>query len=141
MDIAIKDVTGSFPQLGLSRDESSHNSLSTVLTVSNTSTPVNESRPRELLGDQGDFPVLEDYASGLVQDALRESQAGGGRDNGRLEETLEESDDAIGDGISGDVITGDSEADAASQDENGNLEGQAKVLVNDVISNAVEVWS
>ncbi|XP_038050609.1 uncharacterized protein LOC119723809 isoform X2 [Patiria miniata] len=121
-DIAIKDVTGSFQRPSLPRDESSQNSLSTVLMMSNNSTPVDEVSQMELPGIPGELPALESYATGLVQDVLKEAGAN------RFEE-------AGSQGVG--VTEEDGEGDATLQDE--NLELHAEMLVNNIISNAVVV--
>ncbi|XP_022093463.1 uncharacterized protein LOC110980795 isoform X2 [Acanthaster planci] len=112
-DIAIKDVTGSYPRPSLPRDESSVTSLSTVLTASNASTPVNEGSPRKLPGIAGEVAALEGYATGLAQDVLKEGGASG-----------------TGEGTRSDANTEGYKVEA-------QLEHQAMTLVREVISSAV----
>ena len=136
-DIAIKDATGSFPSLSLSQDESSHNSLSTVLTLSNASTPVNEGGSGELPGQKLPAQIvtgpLADFAGGLVDNALRASNTG-------LLNQGETRTGLLPDGIRSDRFTGDSGMEMPSADRSEeNLQSQAKHLVSNIISNAVGV--
>ncbi|XP_071798548.1 uncharacterized protein [Asterias amurensis] len=136
-DIAIKDATGSFPSLNLSRDESSHNSLSTVLTMSNASTPRDENEPMQNVVSGLSTGPLEDFAGGLVDKALRESQPGLllKQDEPRA---MQENGLSVSEVILADGSRVESGSGEPSEDQS-HLQSQARSLVSCAIQDAVGV--